>query len=115
MKSKARCFSYGAFAGLLFIPLYLMPVLGRGAADPGPSGAMSLEDQEREIDKQHLRQIYQAIQAYREKKGELPNWLSDLVPDFLPDPKVLMSPVELRTGRSVLWSYGDPKLKSSKT
>jgi len=113
MKSQARCFSYGAFAGLVSGLLCLMPAVSRGAAGPEASGAMSLEDQEREIDKQHLRQIHQAIQAYRGKKGELPNWLSDLVPDFLPDPKVLMSPVELRTGRSVLWGYGDPKVKSS--
>jgi protocatechuate 3,4-dioxygenase beta subunit len=115
-------------AGTLLVLTFLGP-LGRAlsqgspapraaasAAAPGASAAaaaLSLEDQEREIDKQHLRVIYQAMQAYRQKRGELPNWLSDLVPDFLPDTNVLMSPVELRTGRSVLWGYDDPKVKSS--
>ncbi len=83
---------------------------------PAPTqaaGALSREDQELEIDKQHLRLIYKAIQAYRQQHGDLPNWLSDLVPGFLPDTNVLMSPVELRTGRSVLWGYDDPKVKSS--
>ena len=83
------------------------------AVAAGNAGATALEDEERAIDKQHLRQIYQAIQTYRLKHGTLPNWLSDLVPEFLPDSAVLMSPVELRTGRSVLWGYGDPKLKGS--
>ncbi len=82
-------------------------------ATNGTAGAVSLEDQEREVDKQHLRAIYQAIQAYRQKHGDLPNWLSDLVPEFLADTNVFMSPVELRTGRSVLWGYDDPKVKSS--
>ena len=80
----------------------------------GPAAAnAALEEQERQTDKQHLRLIYQAIQAYKQKRGELPGWLSDLVPEFLADTNVLMSPVELRTGRSVLWGYGDPKARSS--
>jgi hypothetical protein len=86
------------------------------AAAPAASAApatLSRDEQDRETDKQHLRLIYQAIQAYRQKHGELPGWLSDLVPEFLPDTNVLMSPVELRTGRSVLWGFGDPKVKSS--
>ena len=84
-----------------------VPAINRAAL------AQSREDREREVDKQHLRVIYQAIQAYRQKHGDMPNWLSDLVPDFISDTNVLMSPVELRTGRSVLWGYGDPKVRSS--
>src|SRR5207253_3751519 len=37
----------------------------------------SLEEQEKEIDKKQMRQIYDAIQAYRKKHGDLPTWLSD--------------------------------------
>jgi thiol-disulfide isomerase/thioredoxin len=81
------------------------------AAEPAPG--QSLEDRELEIDKQHLRKIYDAIQAYKKKHGDLPNWLSDLFPEFLSDPGVLMSPVELRTGRSSLWGYPDPKMRTS--
>jgi peroxiredoxin/uncharacterized GH25 family protein/5-hydroxyisourate hydrolase-like protein (transthyretin family) len=75
--------------------------------------AQSLAEQEKEIDKKQMRQIYDAIQAYRKKQGDLPTWLSDLVPDFLPDPEVLVSPVEKRTGQSRIWEYADPKLKIS--
>jgi len=70
-------------------------------------------DVDLETDRRNLRQIYDAIQAYKNKHGALPNWLSDLVPDFLPDTNVLMSPIERRTGVSQLWGYGDPKVKSS--
>lgn len=69
--------------------------------------------QEREIDKQHLLKIFDALQAYRKDHGELPNWLSDLFPTYLKDPQILMSPVETRTGRSQLYGYGDPKMRSS--
>jgi len=80
-------------------------------AEPAPG--QSLEERELEIDKQHLRNIYDAMQAYKKKHGDLPNWLSDLFPEFLSDPNVLMSPVELRTGRSALWNYPDPKMRTS--
>jgi uncharacterized GH25 family protein len=69
--------------------------------------------QEKEIDQQHLRQIYQAIQAHRKDHADLPTWLSDLVPQYLPDPAVLVSPFEERTGRSALWGYADPKARTS--
>ncbi len=80
------------------------PMLAQG---PEPSA------QEKEIDRQHLRQIYQAIQAYRKDHGDFPKWLSDLVPQYLPDPAVLVSPVEERTGQSALWGYVDPKARTS--
>jgi hypothetical protein len=80
-----------------------------------PAAGQSVAEQELAIDKQHFRTIYDAIQAYKRKKGDLPNWLSDLFPEFLSDPNVLMSPVELRTGRSVLWGYPDPKIRTSYT
>jgi len=73
----------------------------------------SLEEQEKEIDKKQMRQIYDAIQAYRKKHGDLPTWLSDLVPDFLADSQILISPVEKRTGQSRIFEYADPKLTTS--
>jgi protocatechuate 3,4-dioxygenase beta subunit len=79
----------------------------------GSTDETALADRERAIDKEHLQKIHAAIQAYRQKHGELPGWLSDLFPDFLSDTNVLMSPVELRTGQSQLWGYGDPKAHSS--
>ena len=81
-------------------------------ADLCPS-AQTLDDPDRETDKRQMLQIHDALSAYREKHGRLPDWLSDLVPEFLPDAEVLISPVERRTGRSQLWGYVDPKLKTS--
>src|SRR5262245_11733704 len=68
---------------------------------------------EREIDRQHMHQIYNALQAYKKQHGRLPAGLSDLVPDFISDPAVFVSPVEVRTGQSRMFAYGDPKLKTS--
>jgi beta-lactamase regulating signal transducer with metallopeptidase domain len=69
--------------------------------------------QESEIDRQHLQRIYKAIQAYYKDRRDLPNWLSDLVPQYLPDAAVLISPVETRTGKSVLFGREDPKIHTS--
>jgi hypothetical protein len=68
---------------------------------------------EREIDRQHLQRIYKAISAYYQDHQELPDWLSDLVPNYLPDENDLISPVEQRTGKSVLYGRDDPKLHTS--
>jgi len=69
--------------------------------------------QEKEIDRQHLERIYKAISAYYYDHQDLPNWLSDLVPQYLSDPNDLISPVETRTGKSVLYGRTDPKLRTS--
>jgi protocatechuate 3,4-dioxygenase beta subunit/thiol-disulfide isomerase/thioredoxin len=68
---------------------------------------------EKEIDKRQMRQVFDAIRAYERDHGKLPDWLADLVPEYLKDPAVLVSPVEIRTGRSALLNFGDPKIKSS--
>ncbi len=96
--------TWGFLAGIVLLLGWATPVLAQ-TAEPSP--------QEKEIDQQQLRQIYQAIQAYRKDHGDLPTWLSDLVPKYLPDAGVLVSPVEERTGRSVLWGYADPKARTS--
>jgi hypothetical protein len=107
---------FAALASLMFrshVQAQDSPAAPTNAAVTPTAGGPSLEDQERQIDKQHMRTIYDAMQAYKKKNGDLPNWLSDLFPEFLSDPGVLMSPVELRTGDSVLWNYADPKMRTS--
>ena len=69
--------------------------------------------QENEIDRQHLQHIYQAITAFYRDHRDLPNWLSDLVPEYLADTNELLSPVEIRTGKSVLFGRDDPKYRTS--
>src|SRR6266545_1908671 len=68
---------------------------------------------EREIDRQHLQHIYKAISAYYQDHQDLPDWLSDLVPHYLADENDLISPVETRTGKSVLFGRTDPRLHTS--
>jgi beta-lactamase regulating signal transducer with metallopeptidase domain len=67
----------------------------------------------KEIDRENLRQIFAAIQAYRERHGELPDWLSDLYPEFLTDPEILISPEERLTGRTRLEGNPDPRMRTS--
>jgi hypothetical protein len=56
------------------------------------------------------------VQQYRKDHKGLPNWLSDLSPDYISDPDLFLCPVQRRTGSgSVFSSLADPKIKSSYT
>ena len=69
--------------------------------------------QERNLCTTNLTVIYQAIQRYREDRRDLPNWLSDLVPNYISDARILVCPVCRRTGRIEQPPLADPKLPSS--
>ena len=58
-----------------------------------------------ECEKQ-LNKIFEAIQEYQRQKGKLPDWLSDLEPEFISDPKGVICPVVLRTGDLKSWRKG---------
>jgi len=77
------------------------------ARKPGPAA----EDKQACI--KNLKTIYSAIQAFQADHQDLPNWLSDLVPQYLDDANVLICPVCRRTGRSETSYLSDPKLPSS--
>ncbi len=74
---------------------------------------VTLAAQEKEACIQNLKVIYSAIQKYQLEHKDIPNWLSDLVPDYLSDVNVLTCPVCRRTGRSEAKLLADPKLPSS--
>ena len=61
----------------------------------------------------NLKVIYDAIQTYRTDHKDIPNWLSDLVPQYIPDANVLTCPVCKRTGQTEISSLADPKIPSS--
>ena len=61
----------------------------------------------------NLTMIYEAIQAYRADHKDLPNWLSDLVPQYINDANVLICPVCRRTGQAETSALADPKIPSS--
>jgi hypothetical protein len=61
----------------------------------------------------NLKTIYDAIQEYQRDHKSLPNWLSDLVPQYLADVNVLTCPVCRRTGQTEEPGLADPKLATS--
>jgi len=92
--------------GLLL--LFGMLSVGSRAADLEP------RDPDQAVDLDHFRQIRAAIEAYREDhQGQLPDWLSDLVPDYLTDPGVLLCPAAERSGTAQLFGNDDPRLPCS--
>lgn len=72
-----------------------------------------LTAQEKDECAKNLKLIYDAIEAYRKEHKDLPNWLSDLVPDYLPDANVLVCPVCRRTGQIEKPPLADPYIASS--
>jgi hypothetical protein len=85
-----------------------------GQSPTQPSSAESAPTAaERESDKKNLLTIYKALKAYEKEHGKLPDWLSDLVPKYILDTNVLVSPFYLRTGKEVLYGNDDPHLKTS--
>lgn len=77
------------------------------------SATNDLAAQEKEGCIKNLKTIYQAIEAYQLDHKDLPNWLSDLVPNYLPDANVLICPLCRRTGATETGVLADPKLPSS--
>lgn len=77
------------------------------AKAPGPAGG------DKAACKRNLKAINEAIQAYRLDHKDLPNWLSDLVPQYLADVNLLVCPVCRRTGQVEAAPLADPKLPSS--
>jgi hypothetical protein len=107
--------SAGSLGSLLAIAaLLIVPGSGAIAAEtrtPGGPAAEAAED--KETCTRNLKVIYDAIQAYQFDHKDLPNWLSDLVPDYLSDANVLICPVCRRTGRTEQPPLADPKLACS--
>src|SRR5215471_19345093 len=62
--------------------------------------SVELTTKEKEDCTRNLQTIYKAIEAYRRDHKNIPNWFSDLVPDYLPDVNVLICPVCRRTGET---------------
>lgn len=97
--------------------------MGTGlAAEPAPvapapaipaAGAPNRTAEEKAACIENLKVIYDAIQAFQKDHRDLPNWLSDLVPQYLADANALVCPVCRRTGQIEAPPLADPKLPSS--
>lgn len=98
--SPRRCFA-----------IALLAVIFSSAAPPAP--AADDTDGEREACRKNLGKIYDAIQAYRRDHKDLPSWISDLVPQYLKDPNVLICPATRRTGNVNTLGTEDPKISTT--
>jgi hypothetical protein len=102
----------------LLLAAFLISIAGvAGSAgepqSPGTDAASALAEQEQADCTKNLKTIYESIQAYQLEHRDIPNWLSDLVPQYLPDANVLVCPVCRRTGKTEYPPLADPKLPSS--
>jgi len=86
--------------GLLCSALALLLSLSVFAAD---------REAGKDTDKEQLQQVWTAIMAYKKAYGHLPDYLSNLVPEFLPNGSVLLSPLEAKKKRDA----NDPNLPTS--
>lgn len=88
------------------------------AAEPAPAANTneyipSHNKDDCEACKKNLEKIGAAILAYRKDHKTVPNWLSDLVPKYLPDMDVLICPVTEQTDRLSPFGALDPKIRCS--
>ena len=66
-----------------------------------------------EICTQNLLVIAGAIQAYQKEHDDLPEWLSDLHPKYLPDTNILICPADTSGGKAGYPLNVDPKMSVS--
>ena len=81
---------------------------GSVVAQTNATATKDLATEEKEACTRNLKTIYQALQAYQLEHKEVPNWLSDLIPQYLPGANVLMCPVCRRTGQTEGPPLADP-------
>lgn len=91
----------------------LLPPLSVNSRLSAAQVSSNIAAQEKEECTKNLKLIYDAIRAYQKEHKDLPNWLSDLVPDYLQDANVLVCPVCRRTGQTEKAPLADPQIASS--
>lgn len=83
-----------------------------------PVGTIDAQDL-RTLDKneciRNLRLIHDAIQAYKSDHHDLPEWLSDLSPQYIADPAILNCPEARRRGVTSIATTGRKQLRDPKT
>jgi hypothetical protein len=103
-------------AGLLMLMwtalLCCAPPPVRAQTNDTPAQAQLAADEKKDCIR-NLKLIYEAIQAYRGEHKDIPNWLSDLVPQYLNDASGLICPVCKRTGQVESPGLADPKVPCS--
>jgi len=101
---------WGVPLGILLLGFAFPAFSAQNESAAAPSAQAA---EEKEACTRNLKIIWDAIQAYQFDHKDLPNWLSDLVPDYLTDGNVLICPVCRRTGKTESPPLADPKLACS--
>jgi hypothetical protein len=92
----------------------IISIATTASAQPNPNSTDTVtQEAERNACIKNLKLIYDAIQAYQMDHKDIPNWLSDLVPQYLNDANVLVCPVCRRTGEAETSALADPNLPCS--
>ncbi len=87
----------------MFLPLLLAlltPMLVRG---------VDRDEKTKAADIENIKKIGEAIAAFKKAKGDYPGHLHELVPEFLPDAKVLVSPLGVEADPRAVKREYDPK------
>ena len=71
------------------------------------------EDAEKAETWAQMHRTWAAIMAYKKDHGQVPDYLSDLIPRYLPHVGMLISPTEVRTGKHGDFDHVDPKVRNS--
>lgn len=101
---KSYCVTSWALSVFLTVPCFASP--------EGEYGSNAAEPQKAACNK-NLQKIYKAIQAYRADHKDLPNWMSELVPQYIEDKTLFICPSVKESGQPVTMGIIDPNLKSS--
>jgi thiol-disulfide isomerase/thioredoxin len=93
------------------IAVLLIRALPAEAAEAGDSSSAAMD---KEACTAQLKKLHTAIQKYRQENKDLPKWLSDLVPAFVPDKNDLICPITRKTGRTHAFEHlKDPEMPKS--
>ncbi|MDE0084112.1 MAG: redoxin domain-containing protein [Candidatus Poribacteria bacterium] len=80
---------------------------------PGEATVKAQNQKNIDICTQNLIAIGKAIKTYQKEHGDLPEWLSELYPKYLPDANLLLCPADEGGGKSIFTSNVDPKMPVS--
>ena len=113
LKASKKADAAGRAAMALALACGWLAMVHASFAQNAAQPAADLTARDKEACTENLKKIFSAIEAYQAEHQELPSWLSDLVPQYLPDFNTLVCPVCRRTGRTEGPPLADPKIPSS--
>jgi hypothetical protein len=96
-----------------FVPAWSQDQSPVQSARPSASTPSAPTSEDHDADKQNMLIIYKALKSYEKDRGKLPDWLSDLVPKYIQDTNVFVSPYFRRTGQEQLYGNEDPHVTTS--